>query len=270
MSKLGIIAAKGSLVEELVEYAVNTDGAFIVALEGEADPKMVSKLDHIWVKLGEVGKAVTAMKEAGVKEVVIIGSLYKPDIFKIKVDFLGAKLLAIIAKNKFFGDNNLFLTIAGFLENQGFKLIGVHEILRHLVVEEGVFTKIKPDAQDEIDIELGIEVVRQLGKLDIGQSAIVENKVVLSVEAIEGTDALIQRSAEYKRDNKMSGILVKFSKPDQELRIDLPTIGINTIKNLHEAGFKGLIIESKKTIFLDQEKVIEYANKHKMFVGARK
>ena len=270
MSKLGIIAAKGGLVEELIEYAANADGAFIVALEGEADPKMVKKLDHIWIKLGEVGKAVTAMKEAGVEEIVIVGSLYKPDIFKVKVDWLGAKLLASIAKEKFFGDNKLLISVAKFLENQGFKLIGIQEILRHLVVEEDIFTKIKPNDQDERDIELGIQVVKKLGKLDIGQGAIIENGVVLAVEAIEGTDALIERSSEYKRDRQKSGILIKYSKPGQELRMDLPTIGINTIKNLHEAGFKGLIIESKKAIFLDQKKVIEYENNHKMLVGARK
>ena len=256
MSKLGIIAAKGGLVQELIEYAANSGGAFVVALEGEADPKMVAKLDHIWIKLGEVGKAVKAMREAGVKEIVIVGSLYKPDIFKVKVDWLGAKLLAQIVKEKFLGDNKLLSSIMRFLEAQGFKLIGVHEILKHLVVESAIYTKLKPTAKDKIDIELAIEVVKQLGALDIGQGAIVENGIVLGVEAIEGTDGLIKRCAGFKRDSGSNGVLVKFSKPGQELRMDLPTIGINTIKNLHKAGFKGLIIESKKAIFLDQDKSV--------------
>ncbi len=267
MNKLGIIAASGGLAKELIEHATTKEDAFIVALQGEADPKIINKLDHIWIKLGEIGKAIDAMRKAGVKRIVFVGSLHKPDILSVKVDWLGAKLLTKIIKNKLFGDNKLLSSLTNFLEEEGFELVGVHEILKYLVVKAGIFTKLKPNKQDKADIELGRQVILNLGALDIGQGAIVENSMVLGVEAIEGTDKLIKRCAELKR-NKTGGILVKFAKPGQELRIDLPTIGINTIKNLHKAGFKGIVIEANKTIFLDQEKVIEYADKHNMFIGA--
>jgi len=267
MSKLGIIAAKGGLVQELLEYITNAEDVFIVALEGEADPAIVSKFNHIWIKLGEVGKAIEAMQAAGVKRVVFVGSLYKPDILKVKVDWLGAKLLASMVKEKFFGDNALLASVTKFLEAQGFTVIGIHEILKHLLVEAGIFTKLKPKLQDKNDIELAIKIVSQLGMLDIGQAAIVQNGVVLGVEAIEGTDSLIKRCGELKR-SETGGVLVKFSKSKQELRMDLPTIGMQTIKNIQQAGFKGIIIEAKKAIFLDQTEVVEYANKHNIFVGA--
>jgi DUF1009 family protein len=268
MTKLGIIAAKGGLAQELIEYAANNEGAFIVALQGEADPEVVAKLDHVWIKLGEVGKAIDAMRAANVKGIVIVGSLHKPDLLSMKVDWVGAKLLATIVKDKLFGDNKLLSSLTNFLEKEGFELIGVHELLKHLVVEAGIFTKLKPNAQDLSDIELGIRVVAVLGDLDIGQGSIVQNGIVLGVEAIEGTDSLIKRCGELKRSNS-GGVLVKFSKPSQELRVDLPTIGIETIKNLKMSGFKGIVIQAQKTIFLDQDKVIEYANMHNMFVGAQ-
>ena len=266
MSKLGIIAAKGNLSKALIEQVHQP--FFVVAIEGEADPKLVAKTEHIWIKLGEVGKAVEAMKAANVKKIVFVGSLKKPDILSLKVDWLGTKLVAKIIKNKFFGDNNLLVMLVEFLENQGFKVVGAHEILKNLTVDVGIFTKLKPSSQDEIDIELAKSVALELGRLDIGQGAIAENGIILGVEAIEGTDALIKRCGELKRDKALGGTLLKMSKPNQELRMDLPTIGIQTIENLYKAGFKGLIIEAHKSIFLDQQMVIDYANKHKMFVGA--
>jgi DUF1009 family protein len=269
MSKLGIIAAKGDLVKKLIQHvSVNSIDSFIVAIEGETPPSIVENLEHIWISLGEIGKAINALKAAQVERVVFIGSLTKPDLFSLKLDVAGTKLLAKIVKNKFFGDNNLLSTLTVFLEDHGFKIIGIHEILKNLVVKANNFTNLTPSEQDRIDIELAIKVVKELGKLDIGQAVIVENGVILGVEAIEGTDKLIQRCAALKLSRQPSGVLVKFSKPAQELRIDLPTIGLETIKNMHLAGFKGIAIEANRSIFLDQEQVIEYANKHNMFMSA--
>lgn len=266
MKKLGIIAAKGDLSKELIEFAKSKYDLFIVAIHNETSPNLVSDIDHVWINLGEIGKAVDAMKMANVKNIVFVGSLKKPDIFNLKLDILSSKLLARIAKDRFFGDNKLLSSLTDFLEDQGFKVIGVHEILKNLVVEKKCFTDLKPNDQDRIDIELAVKVVITLGSLDVGQGAIVQNGVVLGVEAIEGTDKLIERCGAIKFSDKQGGVLVKFSKPNQELRMDLPTIGIDTIKNLHKAGFKGVAIEANKAIFLDQEESINYANEHNMFV----
>ena len=269
MSKLGIIAAKGNLSKKLIDYVQRSNiDCFLVAIVNETDPSLTHGLDHVWIHLGEVGKAIKAMQSAQVERIVFIGSLNKPDIFSIKVDQLAAKLLAKITKDKFFGDNKLLSSLTNFLEEHGFKIIGIHEILTDLVVKPNNFTISTPNEQDQIDIELGIKVALQLGALDVGQAVIVQNGIVLGVEAIEGTDQLIRRCSELKRADNYGGILVKCSKPGQELRMDLPTIGLQTIENLHHAGFKGIVIEAYKTIFLEQEEVIAYANKHQMFVQA--
>ena len=268
MSKLGIIAAKGNLSKKLIDYVQNKFDIFIVAINDETNPELLHGIDHIWINIGEIGKAIEAMHIAQVDRIVFVGSLQKPDLISLKVDILGAKLLAKIVKDKFFGDNKLLSTLTDFLEGHDFKVIGVHEILKDLVVQAANFTKILPDEQDKIDIELAMKVAKELGRLDIGQGAIVQNGVVLGVEAIEGTDNLIKRCTILKRAKNHAGVLAKCSKPNQELRMDLPTIGIETVKNMYIAGFKGIAVEANRTIFLDQEESIEYANKHQMFICA--
>lgn len=268
MKKLGIIAAKGDLSKKLIEYTRREFEIFVVAIYGESDPDLLENIDHIWIKIGEIGKAVDAMKAASVKDVIFVGSLSKPDILNLKVDAMGAKLLAKIAKDKIFGDNKLLSSVTKFLEEQDFNVIGVDAVLKDLVVPAKVFTNLLPNEQDKSDIELAIKVIKALGELDVGQGAIVDNGVVIGVEALEGTDELISRCAILKRSKTNSGVLVKLSKPGQELRMDLPTIGINTIKNIHKAGFKGIIIEANRAIFLDQEEVIDYANEHNLYVSS--
>lgn len=268
MNKLGIIAAKGSLSNNLIDYAQNKFSIFIVAINGETSPELVKGIDHVWINIGEIGKAIKAMQAANVKELVFVGSLKKPDLLSLKVDSLGAKLIAKIAKDKFFGDNQILSSITNFLENQGFKVLGVHEILKNLVVKAGVYTTLQPNDSDKIDIELAIKIAKEIGKLDIGQGAIVQNGVVLGVEALEGTDNLIKRCANLKNSKNYGGVLVKCSKPNQELRMDLPTIGIETLKNMHLSGFKGIVIEAEKTIFLDQKEAIVFANKNHMYIQA--
>jgi UDP-2,3-diacylglucosamine hydrolase len=269
MKKLGIIAAKGDLSNKLIQYAVcNQIKCFVVAIEGEASCDLLNSVDHIIIKLGEVGKAITAMQNAKVEELVFVGSLKKPDIFSVSVDKIGAQLLGRIAKAKLFGDNNLLLSVINFLEDYNFKVIGVQDILHDIVVTPGNFTIKLPSKKDTCDINLAIKVIEELGKLDVGQAAIVERGVVLGVEGVEGTDNLIKRCSSLKRVSERAGVLVKFAKPGQELRIDLPTIGFDTIVNVCQSGFNGIVIQGNKSIFLDQEKVIEYANKNNLFISA--
>lgn len=268
MKKLGIIAANGGLSKKLINLAKDEFDIFVVAIKNESDSSVLDNINHIWINIGEIGKAIDALNLANIKDLVFAGSLKKPDIFNLKVDAVGAKLLAKIAKDKFFGDNKLLSSVTEFLSERGFNIIGVQEILNNLVVEAGNFTTSHPNEEDLNDIELAVKVVKQLGDLDIGQGAIVQDRIVLGVEAIEGTDGLIERCGKLKITKNYSGVLVKCSKPNQELRMDLPTIGIDTIKKMHEAGFKGIVIEAKKSIFLDQIEVVEYANKYGMFISA--
>ncbi|MEK6733669.1 MAG: UDP-2,3-diacylglucosamine diphosphatase LpxI, partial [Pseudomonadota bacterium] len=230
MKKLGIIAAKGDLSKNFIDYSKDNYELFIVAINGITDPALVQDSKFIWIDIGEIGKAIDFFKENNVEELVFVGSLAKPDLFSLKTDMMGAKLLAKITKDAIFGDNKILSSLVEFLESNELKVLGVHEILKTLVVNAAVFTKISPNEQDNNDIEIAKQVVKELGALDIGQGVIVQNGIILGVEAIEGTDQLIKRCGELKRSKILSGILLKASKPNQELRVDLPAIGIETIK----------------------------------------
>lgn len=268
MNKLVIIAGKGNLSRKLIHASKGQYELLIIALYNETDPDLIKDLPHIWIKLGEVGKAIGAIKDFKAKKVLFVGSVDKPDILNLKVDTMGAKLLAKIAKDKIFGDNKILSSLTDFLTQQDLEVVGAHEILKDLVVSEGVFTLVKPNEQEMSDIKLAKRVTHSLGELDIGQATIIENGIILGVEAAEGTDNLIKRCAELKKIKSQGGLLVKFSKPNQETRIDLPTIGIETIRNIHAAKFKGIAIEAHKSIFLDKEEVISYANANNLFVIA--
>ena len=140
MKKIGIIAANGGLSKKLINFSKNDFDIFVVAITGEADSFLLDGVNHIWINIGEIGKAIDALNAANIKDIVFAGSLKKPDIFNLKVDAIGAKLLAKITKDKFFGDNKLLSSVTEFLSNYGFNIVGVQDILKDLVVESGVFT----------------------------------------------------------------------------------------------------------------------------------
>ncbi len=266
MKKLGIIAAKGDLTRKLIEYCQGRCPFFLVAIKGETDLELIKNTDHIEISIGEIGKAVEAMRANGVERIVFVGSLAKPDFLSLKVDMMGAKLLAQITKNKLFGDNNVLSTITKFLETHCFEVVGVNEILVDLVANSGIYTRLKP-AEDEFnDIKIANNILDHLAEYDIGQGLVIENKVILAIEAIEGTDEMVKRCSSLKRVAEKAGILVKRAKLGQELRIDLPTIGLATIKQVFEAGLKGVAVQANKTIFLDREMVIEFADEHDLFI----
>lgn len=275
MTKIAIIAAAGGLICKLVDHALLTNLDFVlIAINNVTSHDIINKVklankNIISIELGEIGKAIEFMQAEHVVEIVFAGHLSKPNIFSLKFDMLGAKLFARISKDKFFGDNKLLSSLNNFLEEFNFKIIGIEKIIPDLVVDERIFTKLLPSVEDYLDIELAKKVIQSLGSLDIGQAVIVENGIVLGVEAIEGTDELIKRCAKLKRSKEKSGVLLKFSKPGQDLRIDLPTIGINTLTNLNQAGFKGLVIEAKKSIFLDQQQVINFADNNHIYVVSK-
>ena len=142
---------------------------------------------------------------------------------------------------------------------------GVHEVMPELLVKSGILTKHKPDKKAIADIKRGVEVGLELGRLDVGQSVIVQQGLVLGVEGIEGTDKLIIRCGDYKRKGE-GGVLVKLRKPEQDMRIDLPTIGIKTLQNAKNSGLRGVAVHAGNALIVDEKNVIDYANKEGLFI----
>ena len=265
MKKLGIIAGAGALPHALIEACERMHRPFFVlGLKGQANPKEFDKaLPMSWVRLGAVGKAFRLMKKEGVEEIVMIGAVKRPSFVGLFPDLRGMKAIAHLKKKS--GDDSLLRGIAKEIESEGFKVVGIDEILPHLLAKSGVYTYEVPRPQDQSDIKRGIEVAKLLGKADVGQSVIVQQGLVLAVEGIEGTDALIRRSADLKRKGA-GGVLVKMTKPQQDRRMDLPTIGPATVQAVKNAGFVGIAIEAGGVLISQSEQTVKLANQLGIFI----
>jgi DUF1009 family protein len=265
-SPLGIIAGNGQLPRQLIESCIkNGRDICVVAIENETSPAIVEDTPHIWIRLGGVGAAIEYLRGAGVQELVLAGKINRPSLSRLKPDMMGAKLLSKLGLSLFGGDASIFKTIISFLEEQGFKVIGIDDVMQDLVASEGPIGRNIPDKQAQKDIALGARIVRAIGEFDIGQAVIVKNGLVLGIEAAEGTDALIERCALLKGEGK-GGVLVKARKPIQEQRIDLPTIGTYTLEMIHQAGLAGIAVEAHHSLIVGRRDVIRMADILGLFV----
>jgi DUF1009 family protein len=267
---LGIIAGSGGLPRRLVDDCRRKGrNVFVLALEGEADAETVAGVNHAWCRIGAAAKGLKLLREHGVTDVVYAGGVRRPSLAAIRPDWRAAKFFAKVGY-RLLGDDGLLSAIAKEMEIEGFRVIGAHELLdQSAAVPEGPLTRARPDAEAEGDIARGIEIARALGALDVGQAVVVQQGLVLGVEAIEGTDALLRRCGGLRRDG-VGGVLVKIEKPGQEIRIDRPTIGPQTVRLAAEAGLRGIAAQAGATLLLDRDEVICAADAAGLFlVGIR-
>ena len=265
--KLGILAGGGSLPSLIIE-ACRQSGRdmFVVAFEDQADADLVVEVPHAWVRLGAAGKTLKLLKDASVEELIFAGRIARPTMAALRPD---AKALEFFARMgaKVFGDDGLLRALAETLEAEGFVVTSPTAILGDLQVAEGTLGDVGPDASASVDISRGIDVLNALSPVDVGQATVVQEGLVLGVEAVEGTDALIERCGLLKRDGP-GPVLVKIRKLGQDTRIDLPTIGHATVKRARDAGFRGIAIEANAALVLEREHVIATANEAGLFVIA--
>ena len=267
-SKLGILAGDGNLPIDLIKACVeNKRPFFVIALSGFGDVhklKAAGAKDICDIRVGAAGKILKTLGEKNVEEVVIAGKVIRPSLKDIRPDLKAAKIIAKVT-TKALGDDGLLGLIVSEVEKEGFKIVGAHDVLDTLICGEGLLGKKKPDAQAQIDIRRGFEVAKVLGGLDVGQSVIVQQGIVLGVEGIEGTDALIKRCAALHKKGD-GGVLIKCKKPTQDTRIDLPTIGVETVEVAAASNLRGIAIEAGGTIFLEKEQAIKKANELGIFL----
>lgn len=263
--KLGIIAGGGSLPAKLISSCQDKNlEPFIIGFEGQTSADIMGGHNHSWVGLGSVGKIIKYFKSNGVTDLVLIGSIKRPSFSKMKLDFRAVKMLASMAL-KSMGDNQVLDRIKTELVLEGFTLHGIQEFCDEVIVGEGLLGVASPTAEDSSNIELGIKASQLIGVMDIGQSVIVQNGMVVGVEAVEGTDALIERCTLLLQKGGR-GILVKSCKPQQDKNLDLPTIGENTVINAYKAGLCGIAVHANNVIITDLDAVVKLADKHGIFI----
>lgn len=266
-SVLGILAGGGGAPKQLVAACQRMGRAFfVIALDGQADPDLVAgDIPHAWLPLGGLAQLKKIAVEQNLHALVMLGRVRRPSLTELKPDWLALKALTKIGLNSF-GDDALLRNISRVLEEEtGLRILGAHEIFADMLTPRGVLGAVTPDAQAENDIRRGLEVVRTLGAADVGQAAVIQQGLVLAVEAIEGTDAMITRAALLKREG-VGGVLVKLAKPQQDHRFDLPTIGTDTVKACQAAGLRGIAVEAERSLCLDRAAVIRAAEAAGIFI----
>jgi hypothetical protein len=258
MSKIGIIAGGGQFPILFAQAAKKKGCQVLVAAhKGESNLEIEEVADGIcWVKLGQLGKIIKFFRQEGVTEAVLLGTITKTRIFKdIMPDFKG---LALWNRLKVRQDDSILRAVADVLEDEGIKILESTFYLRELLFPKGVLTKRKPSVEQIDDINFGWRMAREVGRLDIGQCVVVRDRAVLAVEAIEGTDAAIQRGGKL---GKEQAVVVKVKKPGQDFRFDLPAIGTKTIDSMDSVGAAVLAVEAGQALLFDGEELIERANK---------
>lgn len=265
-ARVGIIAGRGDLPLALASsLRANGQDPFVILVEGEADPNRYSAFPHETAGITKIGRFLKILQRENCSRIALAGPVNRPDLKSIVPDFEGVKLLARITGALSKGDDGLLNAITTFLSEKGFEVLGTHELADELLVQAGQLGRIAPGDQDLPDIEEGVRIVKAVGQLDIGQAAVIRDGYVLAVEAAEGTDRLLKRVAEFARE-KPSGVLVKLTKPGQDLRVDLPTIGAETVALAAAANLSGIAVEAGLTLALDKTEMIQRADSAGLFL----
>ncbi len=261
MTRLGIIAGEGSLPIEIYK----TDkSAFVVGIDEHCNPQWAA--DYEVISFAKIGSIIKALKKAKVSKVVLAGSVKRSSLKKLKLDSKGLLLMSkVVAAGG--GDDSSMRVIIDFLTDNGFEVLGTEDIIGNQTVPIGALGKIKPSTTSSKDIKRGIELLAVQSVCDVGQAVAVQENIILAVEAIEGTDEMIKRAGELKL-NAEKPTLIKMIKSKQTRTVDMPTMGVETIKNLANSEFAGIAISASGIIIIDKEKVIDKADKLGLFIVA--
>jgi hypothetical protein len=259
MKKLGLISGMGELPLAIALDARSKGYTVIaVGLEPLADETLESCVDEIrWINVGKLGQIIEYLKKSGVSEVVMAGKVPKALLYKSKIspDLRAIKLLFTLKDRS---DDSILLAIAKELKKDGMTLLNTTDFTTRLLTPEGVLTHNAPSEEEWRDVAFGWKIAKEVGRLDIGQTVVIKNQAVMAIEAIEGTDEAI------KRGGKLAGggsVVIKVSKPQQDMRFDVPVVGLDTLKSMIEVNARVLAVEANKSILLKREKLVREANK---------
>ena len=267
---LGILAGSGELPLRVARAARDAGRpVFAVVLSGWGDPAQWAGLPHAVERPGAAGRILSLLRGAGVRQLVLAGRARRPSVPALRPDAFGLRVLARLGSAFLLGDDGLLRAVARVLEEEGFVVVSPQSVLAGLLPESGLLNRAAPpDETARADIRRGIAVCRALGAADVGQAVVVQQGLVLGVEAIEGTDALLARCGALRREGGGGGVLVKLAKPGQDRRLDLPAIGPETVRNAVAAGLAGIAFEAGATVLLDRERTVAAADAAGLFLLA--
>ncbi|MBZ9654767.1 LpxI family protein [Phyllobacterium lublinensis] len=270
--RTAVIAGNGLLPVAVAEsLRKQGDNPLIVAIRGEAEP-ILYEGEHAEISIVELGGLVRILKAEGISNVVLAGGIRHRPEFRAALRPGNGNLVALYRFLRAFrlGDDGLLRAVIATIESYGFRVLGAHEIVPDILAPPpGTVTRKRADKESIADMRAAREAATTIGALDIGQAAIAVGRRVVALEGVEGTDAMLQRVAELrlaKRINRKGGVLVKCAKPQQEVRADLPAIGISTVENAYRAGLKGIAIEAGRTLILGFDETVRAADAAGLFI----
>lgn len=254
---LGLIAGGGQF-PLMAADAARQRGIRVVAVAhlDETDPSLSDRVDvMVWIRLGQLGRLIKALKKQGVSKAILAGTITKKRMFEtIRPDLKG---LAVMSKLAVFHDDDILRALAGELAKEGIEIVSSTVYLPDLLAPPGCLTRKRPTRAEQEDIRVGWRVAKELGRFDIGQCVVVRRKTVLALEAIEGTNETILRGGSLGKEKT---VVVKVSKPNQDLRFDVPAVGIDTVRAMARVRASALAVEASKTLIFDKKEMITYAD----------
>lgn len=259
-AKLGIVAGGGSLPAKLLEFCASKNiETFTIGFEGQTDPVTVAGRPHVMTRLGAAGQIIRILNDRGYRDLVLIGSIKRPKLAEMRPDLKTVSFFAKLGLRAL-GDDGLLKAVRAELEADGFTIHGIHELMEDLLMPKGVLGRVSPSDEQYEDIRIGLTESRLIGEADIGQSVVVLDGETLGTEDDDGTNALI------KRAGTKGAILVKSSKPQQDRKLDMPTLGSETVKLCASLGYAGIAAEYGGVLLADREDMIAAADAAGLFV----
>jgi UDP-2,3-diacylglucosamine hydrolase len=271
-SPVGLIAGGGvmpfAVADSLIARGIDP---VVFALKGACDPVAAARFHHHWISVGQLGRAEKLFRAENCRNLVFIGTLVRPALSEIRLDWSTVRVLGRVWAAFRGGDDHLLSGIGRILEQDGFRMMGIKDVAPDVLMPQGCLTRTLPDENSAADIARGRDVLRALSPFDIGQAAVVIDGHVVAVEDIEGTDGLLARVARLRTEGRIRakaarGVLVKAPKSGQDLRFDLPTIGPRTVEGAAAAKLAGIAIVAGNTIVVDPQNVVEAADAAGLFV----
>jgi hypothetical protein len=272
-SPIGLVAGGGTMPFAVADSLVARGAKPVLfALRGACDPLRVERYRHHWISVGQIGRATKLFRSENCRDLVFIGSLMRPALSEIRLDWATLRVLARVWRAFRGGDDHLLSGIGSILEQDGFRMVGIRDVAPDLLMPEGSLTRVVPDQAARADIARGRDVLQALGPYDVGQAVIVIDGHVVAVEDIEGTDGLLARVARLRGEGRIRGkaprgVLVKAPKRGQDLRFDLPAIGVRTVQGAAAAGLAGIAIAAGNAVVAEPQAMIAAADAAGMFVN---
>ena len=263
---IGLIFGETNFPIEILKQVKKKNLKYVI-IDLTGNKKFRKEKKSYSVSVGQVGKIINILRKNKCRKVLFAGKIKKPKFSKLRLDFKGIYYIPRIIKSSKIGDVAILKEVIKIFKIEKINTVSSLAFNPKLALKKGNFSAIKPDKEDKTDIKIAISTLNRLDKYTFSQGVVVRNKKVVAIEGKDGTQKMLKRCKNKKFRHK--GVLVKFPKKKQDLRIDLPTVGLKTLIQCKSAGLKGVVLKSKRNVFLERKKCINFANKNKMFITVK-